>query len=781
MKRGESFLAVVPTNKIAQETIIKDVKRYCKKHNMRIIQVSANKMCLLNQQKCEECPELDKLPFLPLPRKCDECSLFSTCPVTRIISIEEFDGIVITYDKLVSLILASIIAGNATAKTIIDKLVSVENIIFDEVHTIQYGKTKSLGLYAILETEPVSMIDFQKYECLESKFDHLQKLVTNFNELFSDPLFNYKIRMLLGVVSRSLDSITQIDLSEEHKSILCKNISRSNREFFAAYSQIIPLVKNYNEYGLHIRDVLKLEEMLSIVYSANLVLKRHDSGLCSTINLVAVKHIHKLMLKEFCSIVKGKRLIMTSATICCFDYSFLFDEGASIKQFTFGPCGDPMNTNSKMLILADTKKYHAAGNRSISKNMFEIVSNINQILDYWGDDNCLIITVNTRVAREIQEALKKTGRKKEVMYYNSSDSIGVSSDARVMIAVGFAYKPSDAYDLVTSTKEKSDILREESVHCDTWQALSRVKDPDGKQPSVVFALGCTEMDCRNVITWGTDRNISIIPGLYGQKKVVEVTTTNNVSQPTVLKCKSFQSMLFEAAIHTQNKKVVSDLVLNPLFNIYYSGFKFIACTINNKSELLSCILQPLHSGNDDDLIQRHLNGEQIIKTRTLSGINKVKWICFVIPDTNATDGNNSVPRGVDRLCKFLTVCSIPFLLECCNNPNSYRFWIFIESIRSNVAKIFGKWILKQSGVKCQMYPKQSITNRKGSGDLVILPFAVDQNNGVSSKIWIGNSFQDFKKLDIGIVDLSVFDEFSSNPPGLTVRFSDIAFKIRISE
>jgi hypothetical protein len=44
-----------------------------------------------------------------------------------------------------------------------------------------------------------------------------------------------------------------------------------------------------------------------------------------------------------------------------------------LQPVMFGRGGDPMDTNSKMLILPDTKRYHAIGERSLSNRQEEIL------------------------------------------------------------------------------------------------------------------------------------------------------------------------------------------------------------------------------------------------------------------------------------------------------------------------------------------------------------------------------------------------------------------------
>ena len=517
--------------------------------------------------------------------------------------------------------------------------------------------------------------------------------------------------------------------------------------------------------------MLFLEKILQFTDNHVHVLKQNSNGSYTTIDLITITHKRNLLLKQFLTFVKSKRIIFASATLCSFDFHYFFDDNVSIENVMFGPLGDPMNNNSQMLILTDTKKYHVNGDRSFRDNMPEIIKEIKIILKYWGTGNCMIVAVNKKMHDIIRDKLEQPGQPLPMTYYNSDQTIGVSSNARVMICVGLAYKPSDAYDMISSSRKESLILREESVQSDTWQAMSRVKDPNGKQPSVVFALRCTYEDCWNTVEWGEDRTVD--PGEHqnGGKRKVVVTTSKGITRPGIKKCKDFDTMLIEAAIHTRNKKVVYDYLPGPINKIYnYSGFNYISYTINNKRDLLDFITQetgkyfslaysnntnPRKTDIDFCQIESHLDGEIALETYALSKTGKVTWICLTI---NQADEEKSTSEAL-RLRKFLTVCDIPFVLEAFKFQNSYRFWIFLQHINAKTAKKFGKWIMESSGVKCKLYPGKVTPNKQGQGDLLMLPFAKTNNKEDSSSIWIHGRFEkEFTQLTIGVMDISELEE-----------------------
>ena len=61
MNRKEQVLVIVPTNHIADKTIIKDAKTYSdNKHDADLIHIPANHKCMLNEELIEERSELRK-------------------------------------------------------------------------------------------------------------------------------------------------------------------------------------------------------------------------------------------------------------------------------------------------------------------------------------------------------------------------------------------------------------------------------------------------------------------------------------------------------------------------------------------------------------------------------------------------------------------------------------------------------------------------------------------------------------------------------------------------
>jgi hypothetical protein len=488
-----------------------------------------------------------------------------------------------------------------------------------------------------------------------------------------------------------------------------------------------------------------------------------------------------------------------------------------------------MNNNSKMLILADSKKYHSIGERSLSKKKDEIIEKITHILDTYGDSECLIITLGIKERNALEEALEKTGHAHEVTYYKAPEMMGVSAKQRIMIAVGLANKPSNAFDVVTSNTDESKVMLWESIHCDTWQAWSRVKDPAGKETSLVFALGCTVEECNAVTTWGYERTVKIESTEERQKKKISVLCDRGrITRPIIIKCNNFTSMLQESAKHKQCKKHTPNdekLLMNKTVekacdestksaNIYnissltkkharflHSSYEFIYSFINRvdahaqqcnpeklktqkfwKDKPIPAYLK-VKTGITDRLVDSHITGTYTIGAYQFNSDNKIKWICFDIdshPPKDEVETENDIrlrdelaETNLNKMCNFLDNLNIPYLLEASGSPHSYHIWVFVELVDGRIARQFALDIKKEVGIECEVFPKQDkIDKRSGYGNLVKVPLATHQITKLKSRILVKDEWVDtVKDMEIEVMDIS---KYPVPDPVLKVKTSSIS-------
>lgn len=787
MNREESFLVVVPTNAIADETVIGDSIKYSDEVGKKVIHIPSNHACVKNEEMCEKWPDLKKLPILPLADKCTECEHYSTCPVTEIVRPGRHDGIAITYQKLAALMIAMSGRPNTTAEKVIEKISTVKNFIFDEVHEIQYKRSISLCVYDNSKKE--KHIDLSKYVRLVENFPYLRSVVAQFSMFMDEQRTKMSIfEMYNNAESEQYYRYKLSKVIENHYTEI--GVEDKTKATMAVYGELIELTKKRKNYSLHMSDILDLYKIHCIITSERVVVHAiRDKGHVK-VNLVAIDQMFTDMLKSYMMSIQNKpaRIILTSATICSHDYDSYFIQGTKVQNKLFGNGGDPMNTNAKMLILADSKKYGTTGRNSTYNKKEEILEKIAAILERYGDDDCIIIAMSINEAKVLEKDLDKFGHPHNVTYYKAPSMMGVSSKARVMIAVGAAEKPTNAFDAICQTKEESLILREEAVHCDTWQAWSRVKDPAGKVPSLVFALGCSYDDCVNATNWGYNRRI--IMESYKQKLGYKfyVSCTASITKPFVMKCNDFATMLEEAERHKLPKYNFACIYSkNPIYT-YIGKFKYNYAKIYSQSDLLRLFAFRddvyAEQGTDgsyfkvvakvsDELLQNHIDGKITIGVYTLNTENKVRWLCFDVdahPKENESDSDilqkqQKAEQEKNALCKFFDDFEIPYLLEASGTPYSYHIWLFLKPVEAIKAREFGKDVLKHLGIKkMEVFPKQVKINSHGYGNLVKLPLAKHRKNGLQSKLFINGTWtREFEEIEVGAVDISSYKPEINNP------------------
>jgi len=803
INRNEKVTILVPTVKIASETIAADAVKFCEVDNAHINRIPSNHECIINQELFDKYPDLRELPIIPLAEHCEDCNNFKICPVTEVFRKPNANGTVLTYHKVAALLLAQKTRHNSTAEKIIEELRKTENLILDEIHEIQFGGQDTLLVYNGASGEVWNLNRFANLP--DPAFKWIREVIKRMQTLKDNPDIKVRIQdVKSGAEERNYfeKHLTYRFVSPIYQSGKEKQTEAVK---IGVIKEIIELMKVRKEYSLSIDDVLSVYKMMSLttspIISVNAI---RDKGIIK-VNLSCVDSLIKYMISSFVKSMQGrtKRILLTSATICSYDYSGLFMGQPEIKNVFFGENGDPLNTNDSFLILADNKKYGAIGKNARGKKRGEILTRIIQILELCKGNEVMIVTLNKRESILLEIDLKEAGHEQKVHYYKSPEMMGVTAKARIMIAVGLAYKPSNIYDSVTMDAEKSKKMLYESIHSDTWQAFSRVKDPEGKEPAVVFGLGCCIDDMKACIEWGFRRRITeIVDNKVGSRNKVSVKIDGNgISKPALIHCKKFEEMLTYAGNHL---KVDVNCLKNEAFLtekslLYYTGTFESKTTVFLDSPLsllkLMCNRRDTYGVQDntgaysrckfpltDRDLQSHISGEKTIGAYQLNKEHKVSWIAFDVdshaPKVKDPETGKRVPKAEtaeeiekrdrtaeenkDRLSKALTSLKIPYVLEASGSAHSYHFLIFLSKpIPASLAVFAGEEIKKIAGIigDIELFPKQTKLTQKEFGNLLKMPFATHRKTGLKSKILIDGEFQeDFSSLEIKTIDLSPLAE-----------------------
>lgn len=781
INRGEQFLMIVPTNAIADKTIVKDSVKYSDKKNAHIIHIPSNHKCLLNVELCEQYPNMTQLPVLPLPEKCTECDNYDSCPITEILRHPRCDGIVLTYDKLAAIMMsASLYPKSIGAK--IEKIIrNVKNIVFDEVHEIQYGKKSDVKVYDS-KADPKHM-SFTRYHGIADEYNSLAMVIANFDQLMMDEHIKNGI-MALEMEAMEPDYFVKKlsnRFKNNHSDIALGDTEDMSSATMAVYMEMIEMAQGGLPDGVHMGDVLMFYQLLDVIKADFVVLNAIRDKNDVSINVTAIDDLYYLMLKKYLNSVNNdnKRIIFTSATICSHDYCGMFPDGEKMINCMFGKGGDPMRTNSKMTVLCDDGKLWNGGRYAWYKKLDEIIDKMDVILKAEGESNVMIVTHNKKSAFMVTDGLRKRGYKKvKCTWYKSSDTIGVTADARVLIALGMAEKPSNTFDAIS---DDSKVLLEEANQCDTYQAWGRVKDPQGITPSIVFAFMCRSEDVINVMKWGYERTVDI-SRLDNKKKVIEakVGGSHAVTMPDVIECKAFLDMCEIASDRRQNKYLVPDIDKKSLINKEGTFLQFPVQYINDVATLADLFTSRKnayanqgHNGGyfkvdadvTEKLVKSHISGKATIGTYALNEKSECSWICFDVdahPKKDATKEciiaeEQRAEDEKDNLCMFLKTVNVPYVLEASGSLHSYHIWILILPVKGSIAKAYGKFLLKNAGIDCELFPKQVTVTRKGYGNLVKMPLATHKKNGNLSKIWDGSEWvRSFEGIDLRRIDISSF-------------------------
>ena len=790
LKRGEKFLVLEPTNQIIKNTILMDVYNLSKKEDAKIIHVPSNFDCLVIQSMIDKNKNLAELPFILLPNKCAECDLYNECSVPYFLTVDEFDGVVMTYHKLVAL-MKSAIHGSELAIEILEKLHDVDVVIFDEAHELMVDNTSKLDV----NKHNIDFINqmIKALRELNGDSSHIQRVLLNYASILAARDVSETIE---GMASYTEDSTQHREWWHQHQATDVVNSKRniafinpnkskknkSNRDEInpvtVIFKEIVELIqKNKDISEEQVENICKIYDIINLIMSDDLIVhaqKSYENGSrnCSiNTDLCAIDTLYRIMISDFTKRVQvDRKTILTSATFCSYDYKQMFEPETEIKNVFFGEHGDSLGNNSKLTIFCDSKSYSSFGKYSTYNCRNEIRLKCQQIIEIHGDENCIIFCRNKKEAGELRKyfrekifkdnSFKNVKYKPQITYYKSSAAMGVKSSKRVAILIGLAHKPSHAYDAIRKSPEDSRILAEECMHMDTWQAASRVKDPNGIEPSVIFALGCNKRDVENFVSWGSDRDVEIIyPEVSGKSKTVNVHIQGgDISKPNVVLTNNWQeirisSILYKNYLYSEPKILPyyksngrfekNEFKINSKCSLLddFFGDRNVSTKVKRANRTFSDKSKPL----TDEIVSKHLNGERNYYFYALTSDNNVN---FIMLETESE-------YNISKLKLFFDSNEYPYVIE--KIDSSYRTWVFLKEVDAKRAKSFGEDILKKVGFKLkgknkevELYPKQTIMNTHSPGDLIKMPFGRD------SKILTNAEFVgDFSILSVGTLDIDL--------------------------
>lgn len=812
--RNEQTLLVVPTHKIAERTIKQDIKKILAKSGkyIKIIQIYSNHRCEHNKIAFKEYTELKELQFLTRKSNCMEsCKYYGKCDLMEVLKHPNADLFVITADKLAALVLSASVKseneGQSYASRVLEIILNVKNVVFDEIHWMQSYTQVNLTLdkYKI-DSGILSKVDYDhKYGKVilnspeETKYRHVAGVLINFPCLLNEQMFlsdstngvvpsknevdnevtvDISNKIVENPISRARKDIMEeakaSDYSRKHiNKIVYNHIYDPNvdvgKQATILCTELMNMIMNedHNEkYKLNTEELNNIFDMASIINSQKVQVNAIRSGTNISVKITGYSRIKLSMLKEFIRLIHEtgeKRVIFTSATAGTFPYDTLLPAGSKFKKIIIAGDGDPKKTNALMKVFSDNRRLNL---KDCYSRMNEIIYNITHLIDEFGE--ILIIALNTELATAIQDKLEEAGYDNPVTYYGSDLTVGVTSDCRVGAVICPAYAPPNWPDTITNSREESDIVLEDVKDATSCQAAQRVKDPAGLVPSCLYTIGVTEDQNYQIYTHGTNRKIIIGEFENGQKKPITVTCEEYVTKPVVVQYGDFATSFAMMKDHMYGKSMSPDrqdekIALGnelskmpcaqrpPIINNIGGLDAIDVSNVGFHNLILKCMMS-----GDIDLskltekrIGRHISGKEPIKIPVVSNDGVSNFVLFKDIKLN---------KDVVRLCSYLQQKGLPYIVEHDDKNKFYNVWLFIKPIKAIRAKSFCEQVLKnirdieKIPLSCDILPK--LTNKRSVG--------FDKQNEIkfllcNTKVLIDGDFVNYpESLSVEIADLEPF-------------------------
>jgi len=786
---GLNILIISPTKRILDETVRESSEG-------RSISIPSNSMCLKIQEEMQGDKFLSQIPQA-LPSSCDDCERFQNCPVTDIFRAfmsatnikpeREYDRcliaeessttskvINITYSKLVALMLSKA----RIAKRILRKLSCMDIIMLDEAHTIALPAVVTVKAF----TEVVIPDGHPNLSTV-----HLMWL--DFNKMKEEEIKKLEEEGNIGHVGRHLSTTVYMEDALGFKQLV------------AAWHELFNLAKRRKELEIDDSQILVLRDIISLMSSHVLALtyRKETKDEVGYVCFAGNYWIANRALGEFLTTyaAHANHLYVSGTLVEPHPNYYSELSGKKVKDVVFP---DIRNTNAMMKVNPD--KWRLDSHNFLEK-LEEIGDRIVEICKQHGYKKVYVLAPNAKKAKVIERLIaKRLGSKTPYIdYYRSDHTIGVSREERICVAIGLADVPSNTYDHMArgnSPDEKwidSQRLRQESTHAATMQAWSRVKDPEGKEESIVYCIGIRAKQIGGIVSWGPGREQELIKirdwstpdEVNGKTPIFRVTVKDLIEPPRVgaeLRTSSRRDRhnvgeYVEGVEKYNDDLIISDFVdkvpiINNRENVHQSGI--YNNPANNEEQMVTarslvslfaarfdCYAKQNSTPDEQGrygyskrlvnvcenpyIMKNHVKGQYTVGFYQIGLDDTVKWICFDIDDHKGERGPNAVREDLHRLFEIFTKYEIPFLLESSGSPNSYHIWILLKPTKTYNAYNFARQIAAKAVVECEIFPKNKSLNKDAKyGNLVKVPLGINRKTGIKSQFLDPSTFEPFSDI-----------------------------------
>ena len=746
-RRRLKTLVLAPTRNILTKTVRETVE----KSGGFPCDIPGHGMCKYIQELTEDDPLLKELP-IPIKDRCADCDEYETCPITELERVEDFTTATITYSKLESVMLSS----SNSSEFIREQLADVDLVILDEAH--------------ILSFPSLPQVDFGKIIMVPEQYGSLRNVRNKWIELYDEHRDQ----------ANEIEAITEDNPTAYTGFPVLTHYYPTWQEMSKMWGELFDLAVNRLVWGLSDADILALRDIITIM-----------SGHSATISYLTARGVGRMVVsgsqgrnhyalgRFLTQVVPKAQVIFVSGTMV--ERRPGFFSGLSGREIKSAIYPDLNETNSKMFIHPSKWRFSV---REGKEGIARAISEIREISEAVGHQPIYLPAMNTVHAFLLEEALEDLPNI-TVDYYRSPDSMGVAQKARICIAVGAAELPRHACDPLAEGKDDierfydSQQLRINAVDSATWQAWSRVKDPDGLVESHVYCIGIRAEEVSRIATWGTKRDVKVElnrkGGIDSSVKCEEYLGRPNIVMEVrsdLRSCRRTVGDYVDAVVpisdvvHARQKSYTfpynnligetvrfSDDPLR-LHNRPNSGEEFeqnyFALATLFVTRVDKCGLQRKRPNSDGkfgycteapkkpfkDLLEDHLFGTETIAMPPFD-LEDNCYYCAV--DFDDHDGDTPQSENVKKLTGFLKECDLPCIVVKSGSNDGYHVFVPIIPVKTLVPHKFVRQLVKDAGVcdlELEEFPKQksSISAKGGYGSQIKVPLGINWKVGKKSVV-----------------------------------------------
>jgi hypothetical protein len=768
--RNDNLLIITPTNKI-KETILKACPS--------ALPIFGHKGCKWLQDHIEE---LVLEIGAPLPGICPRigaCDYNPNCEMHRAWH-EDACVRMLTYSKLETLMYVYSPSKTSEIALLRERLKNTTTVMCDESDIISLESSPSVDLNYTIKNIPEDFINIRKIYSDYCELCH---------KLYNDQMI------------KTLDATKDHCKTEAFLSFPYENYAIINTEVLTyAYAELRRLANARAAFHFSDDDIRFLKDVISVMtcrsITINLVTSNNGATYSikgkPTANSPTIRNAISLFLKQVCPTAK---VFFVSGSQ--FEkYPGMFSEIAD-RELAHICVPDVKQNNSKMTIVPDTWKYSSVvinGKDFSGTQDKRIKEKIMNVLAMHSNEPIYIICFNKMLQVKILSWKLPLPEGSLVDYYRSSNSIGVECKARIGIAIGTAKTPINTFDFATDNVAESRSLRLQGEHAATFQAWSRIKDPEGKVPSILYCVGVRSDEVSAITRQGSNR-IVIYNGKDEKNRHIPptITLSEELPKPKIL-------MEARTKIALEPRKVSSELYIDcvvPLsdrikdelvglrlalslkhqqYHIYNSicekvgvlnsvDYKFynpgqspdwkennlLLFYTNIITRPDKCGLQahtPDSKGKHaypnalltmplNELLDKHFDGIETIALPPFDTNDMCYWCAVDFDDHDSITPQTS---NVMKFGSYLRSLSVPYFVLLSGSNLGYHVWILLDPCKTYTAYKFIRQVLHDAGIPeskdIEPYPKQKTVSKssKAYGGSLKLPNAYNWKAGRRSML-----------------------------------------------